>query len=157
MKVTIIHAERNSGKTTFAKNFISKDKNSFIGFLSYSSINKDSFYLYDISNGNTISLMSEKVNVNYDKIGRFYIEPLAFEKAYDSIIDQVETIESKKCVVIDEVGQLELDGYGFDKLIKHLIDLDIDLLLCIRNCFVASVVSKYGFSNYILIDIPKIK
>ncbi|MBK5200299.1 MAG: hypothetical protein JJE21_02065 [Spirochaetaceae bacterium] len=153
MKVTIISAERNSGKTTFAKNLISKNKNGFLGFLSYSSPSKDSFYLYDINNSNTIVLMSEKVNDNYERIGRFYIEPFAFDKAYDSLINQIGAFETKKCIVIDEVGQLELDGYGFDRLINRLIELDENLLLCIRKCFVESVVFKYGFVDYTLIDV----
>ncbi len=156
MMVSIICANRNSGKTTFANNLISKDSSKYIGFLSLSSPNKDSFYLYDINTHDKIVLMSEKINVNYERIGRFYIEPFAFEKAYDSLLNQVENDKEHRCVVLDEIGQLELNGKGFDNLMEKLIDLNVDLLLCIRVDFVDSVIKKYGIKNYSIIEVPKI-
>lgn len=156
MKVTLICADKNSGKTTFAKKIISEDKNSFFGFLSFSSANKNSYYLHEIENEENILLMSDKVNNDYERIGRFYIEPYAFDKAYELILKKINESKTKKCVVIDEVGKLELDGFGFDKLIKHLIDIDMDLLLCVRASFVSDVILKYGFSDYTIIKVPKI-
>lgn len=155
MNVILICADKNSGKTTFAKRIISENKNSFFGFLSYSSSNKNSYYLHDIETEDNILLMSDKVNDNYERIGRFYIEPFAFDKAYELILKKINNSKTKKCVVIDEVGKLELNGFGFDKLIKHLIDIDMDLLICVRTSFVSDVLSRYGFSNYTIVKVPK--
>ena len=153
MTVTIISADINSGKTTYAKHLIEKHKEEYLGFLSLSNKKKDKFYLYDINDGNKILIMSECGDKNYEKLGRFYLEPGAFDKAYDLLINHLNGESFSKTVLIDEVGRLELKGRGFNALISKLIEMNVNLVLCVRKVFVEDVISKYKFENCSVIDV----
>lgn len=156
MKVTIISANINSGKTTYANNLIREDRSKYLGFLSISNKQKNSFYLEDISDNGKILLMNENYEENLERIGRFYIRANAFKTAHDSLLNQVEKDNSNKIAVIDEVGRLELRGKGFDGLLRHLIEKQISLLLCIRKPFVADVIAFYELDRFELevIEVP---
>jgi nucleoside-triphosphatase THEP1 len=148
MKVIIVSANINSGKTTYANNLIREDRSKYLGFLSFSNKDKNSFYLQDISNGEKILLMSENYDKGLERIGRFYIRADAFKTAQDSLLNQLEEDNLNKIAVIDEVGRLELRGKGFDGLLRYLIDKQISLLLCIRECFLDDVIACYGLDRF---------
>jgi nucleoside-triphosphatase THEP1 len=155
MKVIIISANINSGKTTYAKNLIREDRSKYLGFLSFSNKEKNSFYLNDITNDEKIPLMDECYDQSLERMGRFYIRQGAFKAAHDSLLNQLEA-DSNKIAVIDEVGRLELCGKGFNELLRDLLMKHISMLLCIRKCFVADVIKSYGLDRFELeiIEIP---
>ena len=153
MQVTIITAEINSGKTTYAKHLIEGHEMEYLGFLSLSDSQKKEFYLQDINDRKKILIMSESGNDAYEKLGRFYLDPNGFDIAFNSLIEEINNSSDNKTVLIDEVGRLELRGKGFNALINKLIEMDIDLLLCVRKSFVREVIEKYGFTNCKVINV----
>ena len=89
-----------------------------------------------------------------DKVGKYFVHLNAFEKASTMLLKQIENSKNEDIVIVlDEVGYLELLDSGFDDLIKVLIYLNKDLLICIRDEFVKRVISKYRFENYKIINI----
>jgi nucleoside-triphosphatase THEP1 len=153
MQVTIISAEKNSGKTTYAKHLIEGHEMEYLGFLSLSDPQKKEFYLQDINDGKKILIMSEYGNDAYEKLGRFYLEPNGFDIACDTLFEEINISSESKTVLIDEVGRLELRGKGFNALINKLIEMDIDLVLCVRKSFVSEVIRKYGLANCHVINV----
>lgn len=156
MKVIIISADKNSGKTTYANNLIRKDRSKYLGFLSLSNNDKNSFYLQDINSDDKILLMDDVPRKNLERIGRFYIRPNAFNEVHDLLIEQIKEDDLNKIVVIDEVGRLELSRKGFDVLLRELLEKRVSLLLCVRKCFVADVIRSYRLDKFELevIDVP---
>jgi nucleoside-triphosphatase THEP1 len=156
MKVTIISADINSGKTTYVQKLIDEDRSEYLGFLSLSNEGKNSFYLKDIKSNRKIHLMDDTGDSNLERIGRFYLQPNAFNVAKELLLNQVKEYGYNKTVVIDEVGRLELAGKGFNELLRELIDFDVNLVLCIRKSFVCDVIRFYNLDSFDLtvIEVP---
>jgi nucleoside-triphosphatase THEP1 len=55
-------------------------------------------------------------------------------------------------IYIDEIGELELRGGGFDAVMRELVASGLDLAIVVRDEFVARVVAKYGIGDYRLVD-----
>lgn len=57
-----------------------------------------------------------------------------------------------KCMVIDEVGRLELKGMGYAKALRALLGMQKELYIAVRDKFVDDVVEEFGIINYELIE-----
>lgn len=57
-----------------------------------------------------------------------------------------------KCMVIDEVGRLELQGHGYANALRTLLEMQKDLYIAVRSRFVDDVVEEFGIKNYELIE-----
>ncbi len=149
MYVTIISGPKNSAKTTTLKNIVNKREKEYLGYLCESLNNKNNLFLRDLNTNETINLMQTTPCLHKDKVGKYFVHLNAFEKASTMLLKQIENSKNEDIVIVlDEVGYLELLDSGFDDLIKVLIYLNKDLLICIRDEFVKRVISKYRFENY---------
>ncbi len=154
MKVTIISGPQNSSKTTTLKKFIREHNQKYLGYVSESSSDKSIFYLRNVLTNEISKLMQVQDCVSNEKIGKYNIIINAFEKASETLLNQVSQLKNQNCVVVlDEIGKLELLNSGFDPLLKRLIDLDKDLILCVRDSFLEDVCKKYKFNDYNLIEV----
>jgi nucleoside-triphosphatase THEP1 len=154
MKVTIISGPQNSSKTTTLKKYIKDHDQKYLGYVSESSANKSIFYLRNVYTHEIIKLMQVQDCLSNEKIGKYNILINAFEKSSETLLNQVSQFKGQDfVVVIDEIGRLELLNSGFDALLNKLIELDIDLILCVRDIFLEDVCKKYKFKEYTLIEV----
>jgi nucleoside-triphosphatase THEP1 len=154
MKVIIISGPQNSSKTTTLKKYIKEHNQNYLGYVSESSQNKSIYYLRNLLSNEIIKLMQVEDCLSNEKIGKYNILLNAFEKASETLLNQVSQFKGQDfVVVIDEVGRLELLNSGFDALLNKLIELDIDLILCVRDSFLEDVCKKYNFTEYKLIKV----
>lgn len=80
----------------------------------------------------------------------FLREPIAVaEQAIrDSLIDPLI-----RTVLLDEIGPVELQGNGFCKILKDMLESDKDLYLCINRKNLDPVVKKLEIGAYRLIEV----
>lgn len=152
MRVTIISGEKNSAKTTTLKQIVESNPDKYIGYTCLSYDNKNSFYLKNILTNNEFLIMQNtKIDCEV-RLGQYYIIDGVFELISNILLQQIKETKNK-IIALDEIGKLELDGFGYDKLLNELVELDNDIVLCIRDKFVNKVIKKYNLKN---IDIIKV-
>lgn len=66
----------------------------------------------------------------------------------DSLIDPLI-----RTVLLDEIGPVELQGNGFCKILKDLLESDKDLYLCINRKNLNPVTKEFGIEVYRLIEV----
>jgi nucleoside-triphosphatase THEP1 len=89
---------------------------------------------------------------NYgDRIGSFYLNT----KTLKEVELAIEAMLKKgiKNIYLDEVGKLELDGRGFDKIIRHILAKHVDLAIGVRDKYVNDIVDRYSIDVYRTIDV----
>ena len=156
MNIIIFSKPIHSGKTTELMQW-SKMQKSCLGILmpDVDGVRK----MYDIEKQLYFKAESDKqllANEPLVEIGKYQFYQSAFNRAYQ-IIEETLTIEPE-FIVIDEVGILELEAKGFYKSVKKLIDasnansLKGNIILTIRNVFVAEVVAYFNITNYRIVD-----
>lgn len=156
MKVIIISGARNSSKTTTLKRLLSSSENNFLGYICENSDNKKKLYLRNLLDNKKIDILQTDEIINSERIGRYYIIPNSFEESRKVLLDQIEKIKEEDfIVVLDEIGALELSGSGYDALIKDLIKINKDLIICVRDTFVEDVCEKYKFNDVEIINVNK--
>ncbi|MGD1821030.1 MAG: nucleoside-triphosphatase [Pleomorphochaeta sp.] len=156
MKVIIISGARNSSKTTTLKRLLSSSENKFLGYICENSDNKKKLYLRNLLDNKKIDILQTDEIINSERIGRYYIIPNSFEESRKVLLDQIEKIKEEDfIVVLDEIGALELSGSGYDALIKDLIKINKDLIICVRDTFVEDVCEKYKFNDVEIINVNK--
>ncbi len=156
MKVIIISGERNSSKTTTLKRLLVSSENKFLGYICENSENKKKLYLRNLLDNKKIDILQTDEILNSERIGRYYIIPNSFEESRKVLLDQIEKIKEEDfIVVLDEIGALELSGSGYDALIKDLIKINRDLIICVRDTFVEDVCEKYKFNDVEIINVNK--
>ena len=156
MKVIIISGARNSSKTTTLKRLLSSSENKLLGYICENSDNKKKLYLRNLLDNKKIDILQTDEIINSERIGRYYIIPNSFEESRKVLLDQIEKIKEEDfIVVLDEIGALELSGSGYDALIKDLIKINKDLIICVRDTFVEDVCEKYKFNDVEIINVNK--
>jgi len=58
---------------------------------------------------------------------------------------------SMKAIFLDEIGPLELDGLGFDLVLKKLLRSRCDVYITVRDQYLSDVIDRYGIEQYQLI------
>ncbi len=53
---------------------------------------------------------------------------------------------------LDEIGELELNGRGFDAVMQEMVAAGVELYVVVRDDLVARVLAKYGITDYETID-----
>ncbi len=154
----IIHGDKNKGKTTKVKalieELISQNK-SISGFYSEKVISNNQIAGYDlvtVADDKTYPFLTVKPIKNAIKIGRFYIDKKAIQTANQIIQKAIK--DKVDYIIIDEVGQLELDEQGWFNIINILnTSYYGTLIFCIRTEFVKQVIQKWSFDNITFISI----
>lgn len=71
-------------------------------------------------------------------------------KFAESIISEILNLELEP-IYIDEIGPLELQGKGFNKIFNDCVSSGKDLYVVVRECCVNAVIEKYDIENYKII------
>ena len=109
---------------------------------------RSSFILVDIITSKSILLCSNSYNNGFEQIGKFFFNPIALQYGEQLLRNNTET---KKLIVIDEIGPFELKNKIWDKpLLAQLTDTNNLMLLIVRNNLVSEVINKYKLNNFII-------
>lgn len=149
--VFIVTGKKHEGKTTLAYNLAQEAINngSRVGGILSLSINEDGkragYAVLDLKSGKTTPLASTKPFDDYaEACGPYYFYKEGFDFAYAAL--DVDYIDDREIVFIDEVGWIELMNKGFSKNIKELLNFKINtLILVVRDEFVEDVEKKFIF------------
>lgn len=142
-------APQGKGKTSYLSRLVESNEfhESFGGILALSSPEKHEYYAKNIETGETRLLMSDSSSLQGPSIGRFSCIQETFDWASKCLL------ESKmKCMVIDEVGRLELQGHGYAKALRALLGMQKDLYIAVRSRFIDDAIKEFGIKNYELVE-----
>ncbi len=150
-KIIIVSGEKNEGKTTTIKNMISEFKKKqihFGGIISEKYYENNLLKGYDILNVKTNEkqgfLRKGDYN-NSDKIRKYSILKSGLKFGNDTIMS---SINNNDIVIIDEIGQLELNNKGWHNSIVNLFLSDVKyIIFSIRTEFVNDIISKYNLNK----------
>ncbi len=147
-KTSIITGKKHSGKTTFLLNRIAELQSEGItvgGLVSVGTFKNGSrfdFKLLDVSTDEKIGFLSQEFCKTCEKIGRFYINPIAFQFGIQvlekCLKDRIQTI------VLDEIGPLELKDQGWAEILPELLNSESDLILTVRKELLQEVILKWN-------------
>ena len=145
-KIFLLTGPKNSGKSTRLMNWV-QQKNNIIGIICLRDKGKRELY----SIGSNIFKEFEVDNDSNPvvKIGNYYFLKESFGWAENELLKAREF--NPQWLVIDEIGPLELQGKGFDKVIRQLLPgpelKETNLLLVIRESLVVDVIAYYNFDK----------
>jgi len=152
--VHIVSAPQNKGKTTYLSRLVESNDSleSFGGILAVSSPEKHEYYAKNIETGETRLLMSDHIALQGPSVGRFSCSQETFDWVSKCILES-----QMKCIVIDEVGRLELQGEGYAKALRTLLEMRKELYIAVRHEFVDAVIKEFGIKDFEVIEVPQWK
>jgi nucleoside-triphosphatase THEP1 len=158
--VVIITGEIHQGKTTFAKRIIDdlvSENFDIGGFLSIGvNINgkRTGFILHNLTNSEQTELCSNVKEKDRLKLGQYYFNNDTIMKGLEIL--SPDKISDKQLIVIDEIGQLELNDNGWNSAIENLTrNSSIPHLWVVRKSLVKRVVRKWYTGNVYIFDITE--
>ncbi|MCD4745882.1 MAG: hypothetical protein K8R58_06245 [Bacteroidales bacterium] len=156
--VFIITGTKGSGKTTFVIDLIDilkQKKFSIGGIISkgfWENDQRSSFDVINVKTGESVLLCNRTGFENWRKYKHFYFNPkgISFgKKAIDSL-----NLKKNDIVVIDEIGGLELEAYGWTEIIDKLIVFpDLIMIWVVRDSLVKKVINKWNVHHHIIYNI----
>ena len=84
------------------------------------------------------------------QIGPYLFDRSAMEKIYETFDELIRN--RVQPLYFDEVGLLEIEGKGFDSLIKKLVASGLDLILVVRQELVPAFLKRYQVKEYLIIS-----
>lgn len=150
--VKIVTGRINSFKTTRLENYYA---NNHIGdgFISRKIMKDNLVYGYDLIQLSTNKVIPFVIRDSFwdgikkiiYKIGPYYFYQETFkfleEKIDEFIVNHVSP------VYLDEIGVLELNGQGFDNIIRKLINSKTDLCITVRDDLLDKICERYNFKE----------
>ncbi len=156
----IITGKRGEGKTTFMKELseiLFEKRFNVCGFIcpvKYKENIRQSYRFYDLASKKEMELCTIKENKDWEKTGCFYFNPETVIYGNSLLINSREN--TSDIIVIDEIGQLELNGSGWAKGISYIAEnVETNVIAVIRKDFINDVISKWKFTNYKIFDISE--
>jgi len=145
-KIFLLTGPKNSGKSTRLMNWIQKETNA-AGIVCPRSKGKRELYSVHANNYKEFEVDNDSSPVV--NIGNYNFLKESFDWAENELLKTTEL--KPQWLVIDEVGPLELQGKGFDKVIRQLIPRpelkETNLLLVVRESLVDEVLTYYNFDK----------
>ena len=151
--INIVTGSIHSGKTETLRSIYHSIKRGD-GVLSLRVMLDGAIYGYEayfISKDESIPYMIHKNHYQNQFETRGSIGPYFFDRA---VMDRIQ-IHVKRAIekgarpiFIDEVGRLELLGDGFDKVVKDIVNQDIEAYITINENLLDEVISSYGINNF---------
>jgi len=149
-KIFLLTGPKNSGKSTRLMNWVQQQDNVHgivcpreKGKRELFSVSSKSFKEFEVGKNNSTTI----------KIGKFNFLKESFDWAETELLKSLSL--KPNWVVIDEIGPLELQGRGFDKITKQLLNSpelgQTNLILVVRESIVDEVILAYN------LDTEKIK
>ena len=150
--IIILSRPVRSGKTSLLFEFI-KDKNNIGGFLTPDSA--EGRMLYNIETAEFLPFETKLFKEQEtEEVGKFLFLKTAFAAGREILNNSA----GKNCVIIDEVGKLEIEqDKGFEPMVKNLVEQYKELqtsklLLVIRDNLLQKAIAHYGLENALIIS-----
>ena len=151
--MTLIIGEIDSGKTTrLLRHYADHSKGDGFALLKMMDGKRVlGFHAMRLSTGETHPLLThQRGNEGFSggmMIGPYLVELDMYREMMVQYHKMIDLRTSP--IYIDEIGQWELSGQGFDGIIQRALDLDIHLICTVRDIFVEKVVTHYHIEgNY---------
>lgn len=151
--VKIVTGKINSFKTTRLKKYYELTKIGD-GFIALKTMKDNLVYKYDLvqlSDGLVIPFIIRDIFDDNKKEVLYKLGPYNFYKeAFEIVEEKIEEfiIKGIEPIFLDEISLLELSDLGFNKVLKKLLDKEIDLCLVIREDLLDKVLEKFKIKNY---------
>jgi nucleoside-triphosphatase THEP1 len=154
--VKIVTGKINDFKTTKALHLYLKDKQGD-GFLSVKHMKDHLVISYDALRLSTQE--KRKWIINQKNSTETFFKMMSYGP-YLFNLDTKEWIEKSilemilydvSPIYLDEIGQLELNGFGYDQILKKLLINKRDLILVIREDLIEKVIRHYEIKAYEII------
>lgn len=149
-KIFIVTGEREEGKTSSLIEVIEKLKSTGVrvgGFIS-PRIMVDGktigYYIESVLDGRRQILITETEHNGFQKIGRFWLDPNVIKRVTSTIEEQSL---SPSVIFIDEVGRLEIEGQGWDEVLRSLLLANVVVVIAVRKAFVDEILKHYSMIN----------
>jgi nucleoside-triphosphatase THEP1 len=124
------------------------------GFISVKKMNGLEVVGYKVkqlSNGHSMDLILRDKYITKDfevacKIGPYCFSAPALKWVEICVKDMIGF--KMEAIFIDEIGMLELDGKGFDKVIIKILESGADLYITVRGDLIAAILHHYNIKKY---------
>lgn len=150
--ITIVTGKINEGKTTALKRLFHENKkgDGFIAVKKMDGQKVHSFVATRLKTQEQKLLLLHKDYylesfISAGKIGPYLINLFTLswvEKALEKMIE--ERVEP---IYLDEIGMFELKGYGYDRILKKLIESKLDLIITVRSDILEQVKTHYNLTD----------
>jgi nucleoside-triphosphatase len=158
--ITIVTGKINEGKTTKLKLMYHEDKkgDGFIAIKKMDGTNVHSFLATKLSTKEQKVLMLHKNHysesfISAGKIGPYLINLFTLSWVEKSIEKMIK--KKVEPIYLDEIGVLELDGYGYDRILRKLIESNLDLVITIRSDLVEKIKEHYHLKDVKVIRVSR--
>jgi len=151
--INIITGNINSYKTTRIKNIFDEDKLGD-GFVSVKTMKDDRVLYYELehlqSSTKRIAIIHTAHYPNhftsYDQIGP-YVFDLDYLKEVEHMIEEM-IIHNVEPIFLDEIGLLEVNKQYFYRILKKIVDSDLEAYITVRDSLVTSVIDIFELKDY---------
>lgn len=146
--VIIVTGKTGSGKTSFLQELVKcLEANNLrpAGVLAPSQTTSHAitYDVVDIEHKERICLIKDVPEVHWHQYKRFWFNPKGFELG-NEIIDR-SIANGRSCIIIDEIGPLELEGKGWAEAFTKALSAEVNILMVtVRYSLIASVVNHFG-------------
>jgi nucleoside-triphosphatase THEP1 len=145
--IKIITGKRDSGKTSYLR-YLVRDSKFFNGFLEYKKYDEhDEFVgydLYDLETKESFEFITTDLSREGIKLDYFVVLDEGIKKGKEIIL---KVIEKDKILVIDEIGQLEMDGKVFHEALLKALKSGIEIYITVREELLNDFIEKYDLST----------
>lgn len=158
--VLIVTGSINSGKTSALINMAATDEVAHDGFVAEKIfLNDGKVYGYRLRRISSAERLPWMIREEYyqneedykDRIGSFYLNTETLKEVEEAIKAMLKN--GIKNIYLDEVGKLELEGRGFDRIIRYVLNKHVDLAIGVRDKYVNDIVDRYSIDVYRTIDV----
>jgi len=145
--IKIITGDRDSGKTSYLK-YLVEDSKFFNGFLESKLFDENGkFYGYDLIDIETkekFEFITTDMSREGRKLDKFIIIEEGIKKGKEIIL---RGIDKNKILVVDEVGQLEIEGKLFHEEIVKAIKSGVEMYVTVREELINEFIEKYELNS----------
>jgi nucleoside-triphosphatase THEP1 len=159
-KIFVISGQVGSGKTAHVQKIIEalKGYNISVGGLYCPRIldgeTTIGYDVVDIQTNEQIEFLRKSKDDTLTKIGRYSILPKGLEVGRSAL--DISKNRNWQLIVIDEVGNLELENRGWASTIDELLKVPtIHLLFTVRDIYVERIIQKWNLGGYTLFKITE--
>ncbi len=145
--IKIITGKRDSGKTSYLR-YLVRDSKFFNGFLEYKKYNDEGEFigydLYDLESKEAFEFITTDLTRQGKKLDNFVVLEEGVKKGKEIIL---KGIEKDKILVIDEIGQLELENKLFHEALVKALKSGIEIYITVREELLNDFIEKYDLST----------
>lgn len=153
--IKIITGKRDSGKTSYLR-YLVRDSKFFNGFLQYKKYDENDnfigYNLYDLETKEEFEFITTDLTREGLSLDKFVVLEEGIKKGKEIILNG---IDKNKILVIDEIGQLEMDGKVFHDELSKALKSGVEIYITVREELLNEFIEKYNLStrNYKLIRV----